>query len=76
MQCRVTIPIRASVTLDVEADSIEEAVNIAAGEADWQLCHHCTRRVDVGGGLDEEAAVVACDGKLYVCRNDTWVEED
>lgn len=48
MKFSVDVPYTASVTVVVEAESVEEAKDKAATEAFATLCHHCSRKVTMG----------------------------
>lgn len=48
----VSIPWFASVTVTVEAQSVEEAIDKAIDEADASLCHSCSNNINVDGGPD------------------------
>lgn len=54
----VSIPFGASVYVEVEATSKEEALNKALGKADVSLCWSCVRQIEAGEAIEEEAEVV------------------
>lgn len=45
---RVHFMTAASTSVEVEADSREEAVDVAFNEVHVSLCHQCAREVDLG----------------------------
>jgi len=52
----VSIPVAASVTRTVEAETKEEAIEKAiALDSAPCLCHHCADDVDLGDLIDHEA---------------------
>ena len=44
----VTLLYDASETIEVEADSCDEAIDLAGKEARANLCYHCSRHLDLG----------------------------
>lgn len=44
----------AATYIEVEADSKDEAVELAWQEVDASLCHHCSRRVELSGDWDPD----------------------
>ena len=74
MKCRVTIPLLASVTVTVDADSADDAVEKASEAADFDVCWICGSRITVTG-MDEESSVVEMDGKTLVLNRGAWEEE-
>lgn len=47
----VTIMIDACTTIEVEAATIEEAVEAAYSEVDISICCHCSRHINIGDHL-------------------------
>jgi hypothetical protein len=52
MKWTVSLYGHASTTVEVEADTAEEAAALAEGEAYVSLCHHCASDVEVGDQWD------------------------
>lgn len=52
MKWTVSLSGYASTTVEVEADTVEEAAELAEAEAHVSLCHHCARDVEVGDEWD------------------------
>jgi hypothetical protein len=48
MKYNVAVPFTATVNVEVEADSIEEAKKKALAEASASLCHQCSKEVTIG----------------------------
>ena len=76
MEYRITFPVFATVTVTVEADSLDAAHELACDKADAGLCWYCARKVCVDGGIDDEGAVVEVDGETYTLKAGEWVKEN
>ena len=76
MEYQVTFRVFATVTVSVEADSLDEAHELACDEADPCLCCSCAERINADNGIDEESAVVEVDGKTYRLEAGAWVKEE
>ena len=76
MEHLVTFRVFATVTVSVEADSLDEAHEMACNKADPGLCWSCARHINTDGGIDDESAVIEVDGKTYRLEAGAWVEEE
>ena len=76
MEHSVTFRVFATITVTVEADSLDEAHEAACNKADPCLCWSCTRRVNTDGGIDDESAVIEVGGKTFRLEAGAWVEEE
>jgi hypothetical protein len=56
----VNIPIFATAIVTVEANSVEEAMEIAAEECPRSVCYQCSAKVDLDGGIDEDKFTKDC----------------
>jgi hypothetical protein len=53
MKYSVTLLYDVSETVEVEADSVDEAIDLAYGNANASLCHQCANELDFGEAYDE-----------------------
>ena len=56
MKYLVTLLYDASETIEVEADDVQSAINLAHGQAEAHLCYHCARHLDLGDVYREEVS--------------------
>ena len=76
MKHQVTFRVFATITVSVDADSLDEAHELACDKADVNLCWSCARHVNTDGGVDDESAVIEVDGETYRLEAGTWVKEE
>ena len=76
MEHRVTFRVFATVTVRVEAGSLDEAHELACDEADVNLCWSCAKHINTDGGVDDELAVIEVDGETYRLEAGAWVKEE
>lgn len=59
----VMLEVFASTSVTVDADSVEEAMDLAALEASASICHHCSRKLNVSD-VGEVLEVLGPDNEI------------
>ena len=63
----VMLEVFASTSVTVDADSVEEAMDLAALEASASICHHCSRKLNVSD-VGEVLEVLGPDNEIAWSR--------
>lgn len=63
----VMLEVFASTSVTVDADSVEEAMALAALEASTSICHHCSRKLNVSD-VGEVLEVLGPDNEIAWSR--------